>query len=292
MPLLLRWRQPSWLRWRLLLGIALLVIFDVWMHRRRLAMARPASNLYSPFHVGFQEQPFLNDQPWESDFVAAATEALAEDGSGATASLETISPEMCGYPDWIDRSKARSRMLAFQRQGVRYAGDEIHHHKRRSQSGFSYTHAPFVEMNRHRNRHDYAMALWRDEATAPSLFHKLSRYKTERRLPGSALWTAMMSPTLSPLGYVHDTLHKLVPTVHGQLDEPDRGSWDVVAAVPTGPGRYGEPASTASHQEDRHMSQSQFERGDNVIVEAFRLVSAGLEARGGLAGFIQGSPFH
>lgn len=92
---LLRWRQPSWLRWRLLLGITLLVIVDVWMHRRRLAIARPASNLDPSFLLGCQE----------SDFEAAVTEAAAKDGSVARVGFETISPEMWRYPDWIDRTK-------------------------------------------------------------------------------------------------------------------------------------------------------------------------------------------
>ncbi|KAF4587256.1 glycosyl transferase [Ophiocordyceps camponoti-floridani] len=179
---LLRWRQPSWLRWRLLLGITLLVIVDVWMHRRRLAIARPASNLDPSFLLGCQE----------SDFEAAVTEAAAKDGS-----------------------VARNR-------GVWCAGDEGYHHMCRFPSDFVYHHStrrdykrywrvnpditfscvitydPFVRMERRRKRHSYTMALWEGEATAPSLSHKLSRYKTERRLFGSALWTAMTGSSFLP----------------------------------------------------------------------------------------------
>ncbi|RDA83120.1 hypothetical protein CP532_0880 [Ophiocordyceps camponoti-leonardi (nom. inval.)] len=262
---LLRWRQPVWLRWRLLLGIALLVILDVWTHRRRLAVTRPKTNLDPPFHVGCQEPVlngsarapavlamlarnsdldgavasvqsvqrqfnrhfsypwvFLNDKSWEPEFVAAVSKAVTEDGSGAKASFETIPADMWGYPDWIDQNKARSSMLKMQSRGVRYAGDESYHHMCRFQSGFFYDHPalsgykwywrvepsisftsaitydPFVEMERHRKRYGYTMAMWEGDKTAPSLFHKLSHYKTERRLAGSALWTAMMSPSFLP----------------------------------------------------------------------------------------------
>ncbi|KAM4059777.1 glycolipid 2-alpha-mannosyltransferase [Hirsutella rhossiliensis] len=165
---------------------------------------------------------FLNDEPWSREFVAAVGDAVAEDAGGAAASFETIPADMWGYPDWVDRDEARRRMLEMQSRGVKYAGKESYHHMCRFNSGFFYDHPalsdykwywrvepdisltcavtydPFVEMERHGKRYGYTMALKEIPATAPSLFGRLARYRADRQIPASPLWTAMTEPSWLP----------------------------------------------------------------------------------------------
>ncbi|KJZ78732.1 hypothetical protein HIM_02123 [Hirsutella minnesotensis 3608] len=165
---------------------------------------------------------FLNDEPWTSEFEATVRAAVEEGGGGAKASFETIPAHMWGYPSWVDRSKAGQDMREMEERGIKYAGKESYHHMCRFNSGFFFDHPavrrykwywrvepdvsftcditydPFVEMERNGKRYGFTMALWEVPETAPSLFRKISEYKTRKGLAASALWTAMMDPSYLP----------------------------------------------------------------------------------------------
>ena len=73
---------------------------------------------------------FLNDDPWEQDFI----DALSKVASGKT-QFEVISHGMWGFPDWMDKEDARRRMKQQEARGVMYAGMESYHHMCRFNSG-------------------------------------------------------------------------------------------------------------------------------------------------------------
>jgi mannosyltransferase len=78
---------------------------------------------------------FLNNEPWSKEFIAKATKAVSQDGSGATAKFETIPANMWGYPSWVDKSKSQHNMKVLESKGIKYAGKEDYHHMCRFSSG-------------------------------------------------------------------------------------------------------------------------------------------------------------
>lgn len=60
------------------------------------------------------------------------------------------------------------------------------------------TYDPFTEMERHNKRYGYVIALWELGTTVPSLMGQLSKYKTDRRIHTTSLWTALMAPSYLP----------------------------------------------------------------------------------------------
>jgi mannosyltransferase len=60
------------------------------------------------------------------------------------------------------------------------------------------TYDPFVSMQTHKKRYGYNIALWERGQTVPSLFRKLSDYKSAHYLPTSPLWTAMIDASYMP----------------------------------------------------------------------------------------------
>lgn len=53
-------------------------------------------------------------------------------------------------------------------------------------------------MRRNKKRYAYTIALWERGKTVPSLFRKLSDYKTTRAIQTSPLWTALHDPSFAP----------------------------------------------------------------------------------------------
>jgi mannosyltransferase len=53
-------------------------------------------------------------------------------------------------------------------------------------------------MERHKKRYGYTIALWERGRTVPSLFRKLSDYKSHYGIPTSTLWTAMIDASWMP----------------------------------------------------------------------------------------------
>ena len=60
------------------------------------------------------------------------------------------------------------------------------------------TYDPFVEMERHKKRYGYVVALWEVPNTIPSLFRKLSQFKSHFQIPTTSLWTAITDPSYVP----------------------------------------------------------------------------------------------
>jgi mannosyltransferase len=161
--------------WKILSLVVLLMLLELVFHIRSFTIARPATDLDRPFHVGCQE-PLLNTAPRanatlvmlarNSDLDGAVhsvrsvqrqfnghfnypwvflnnepwseefVTAVREAGAGSDAVFETIPASMWGYPAWINKDMARERMDDMQRQGgIPYAGNDNYHHMCRFQSG-------------------------------------------------------------------------------------------------------------------------------------------------------------
>lgn len=83
------------------------------------------------FHYPFV---FLNDEPWDGDFVAAASAAV----SGG-ARFEVVPKEEWTFPAWVDVQDARRSIAEQGRWGVMYGGKESYHHMCRFFSGWVVT---------------------------------------------------------------------------------------------------------------------------------------------------------
>jgi hypothetical protein len=57
-------------------------------------------------------------------------------GDGASVKFEVIPKEMWGYPEWIDKEKARKSMQDMKDRKIQYGGVESYHHMCRFQSGY------------------------------------------------------------------------------------------------------------------------------------------------------------
>ncbi|KAH7361214.1 glycolipid 2-alpha-mannosyltransferase-domain-containing protein [Pyrenochaeta sp. MPI-SDFR-AT-0127] len=168
------------LHWKLILGIALLMLVEVCVHIKSYSIIRPPTNLDPPFNTGCRDAPYnttarsnstllmlarnsevdgavhsvrsvqeqFNDHfayPW----VFLNDEEWSEEfkdkvsnavGEGSIAKFDVIPKHMWGYPEWIDQDKSRRSMDDMERNGIMYAGKESYHHMCRFQSGFFYDH--------------------------------------------------------------------------------------------------------------------------------------------------------
>lgn len=73
---------------------------------------------------------FLNDEPWDDEFVRV----LNATASG-NAVFEQIPAGFWGFPDWIDKDKAKASMAEQGARHIHYAGKESYHHMCRFYSG-------------------------------------------------------------------------------------------------------------------------------------------------------------
>jgi len=163
---------------------------------------------------------FLNDQPWEQDFISALTAA-----SSASLSFEIIPPSMWSYPAHIDQPHALKCMAAQKAKGLPYADLESYHHMCRFNSGplFSHpallpydwywriepdvtftcaiTYDPFRFMRQHNKTYGYTIALWEVGSTCPSIFRTTTTYREAHlsHLSTSPLWTSMLDASWAPL---------------------------------------------------------------------------------------------
>ncbi|EMD96245.1 glycosyltransferase family 15 protein [Bipolaris maydis ATCC 48331] len=167
---------------------------------------------------------FLNDKPWSEEFKEKVGAAVQNTSATGRVSVEfnTIPEAVWGFPSWIDQDRARRNMKAMQEDNIQYAAKEGYHHMCRFQSGFFHKHPsllpykyywrvepsisftcaitydPFSYMRRNRKRYAYTTALWERGKTVPSLFRKLSDYKSTNAIPTSPLWTALHDPSFAP----------------------------------------------------------------------------------------------
>jgi mannosyltransferase len=75
---------------------------------------------------------FLNDEEWSEEFREEVGEAVG----GADVNFEVIPKEMWGYPEWIDKERARKSMQDMEDRKIQYGGMESYHHMCRFQSGY------------------------------------------------------------------------------------------------------------------------------------------------------------
>jgi mannosyltransferase len=156
------------------LAVCLLVVGEVLWHIHSFQVPRPSRPLDAPFSVQCQEPitngprenaafvmlarnkelegalqaitslerqfnrwfhypiVFINDVPWERDFI----DALSKAASGKV-QFETIGNDtgMWGFPDWMDKDRARASMKLQEKNKVLYGGMESYHHMCRYNSG-------------------------------------------------------------------------------------------------------------------------------------------------------------
>jgi mannosyltransferase len=74
---------------------------------------------------------FLNDEEWSEEFKEEVGEAVR----GADVKFEVIPKEMWGYPEGIDRERARKSMQEMEDMKIQYGSLESYHHMCRFQSG-------------------------------------------------------------------------------------------------------------------------------------------------------------
>jgi mannosyltransferase len=159
---------------------------------------------------------FLNNEPWDTRFVEALTNATSGE-----VTFDVIPKHMWSIPDWIDSEAARAGMRQQEDNLIIHGGQESYHHMCRFYSGMFYdlpslqkyrwywrvepnvdftcsiTYDPFIEMEKRGKRYGYTIALWEIGKTVPSLFGLVSRYKEKHRL-GTDMWKAMLDAAWLP----------------------------------------------------------------------------------------------
>ncbi|KAL5392314.1 hypothetical protein DPSP01_000828 [Paraphaeosphaeria sporulosa] len=150
---------------------------------------------------------FLND----GDFNETFREAVEKHAS-AKVEWGKISPEMWGFPDWVDAAVAKE---GIQKQGdaaVMYGGEESYHKMCRFYSGFFYKHEllqkyewywrlepeikyfcditydPFQHMIRNNKTYGFTIAIKELRETVPNLFRYASAYRRKHNLKSRGLW--------------------------------------------------------------------------------------------------------
>ncbi|CAF9928331.1 MAG: hypothetical protein GOMPHAMPRED_004655 [Gomphillus americanus] len=160
---------------------------------------------------------FLNDEPFNSTF----TTALSSVSSGEV-TFATIPRGMWSMPSQLNNERAQKAMVFQKDHKVPYGGMESYHHMCRFNSGFFYdmaelqkyrwywriepnvrftcdiTYDPFIEMQRAGKKYGYIIALWELIGTAPTLYRKLSDYKTLHSFPTTRLWSALIKRSIAP----------------------------------------------------------------------------------------------
>ncbi|KAJ8613176.1 hypothetical protein MRB53_037042 [Persea americana] len=160
---------------------------------------------------------FLNDKPWDQDFLNSLAPLVSGD-----VRFETIDPAHWGYPPWIDQEKARKHMLLDQMGGVPYGGNESYHHMCRYNSGFFFDHPalleyswywriepniwfpcaitydPFRKMAESKKKYGHTMALWEVGNTTASLFSHVSAYRDSLKQPLTDFWRSVVNPSWMP----------------------------------------------------------------------------------------------
>ena len=160
---------------------------------------------------------FLNEQTFNSTFKRALT---AESSGPVT--FATIPPSMWTIPPFLDRTAVHKAITRQGASGMPYGGLESYHHMCRFNSGFFFdipslsaykwywriepdirltchiTYDPFIEMQAHKKKYGYIIALWELTPTIPTLYRKLSDYKARHNIPSTRLWNLLLQPNPLP----------------------------------------------------------------------------------------------
>ncbi|KAF2748892.1 glycosyltransferase family 15 protein [Sporormia fimetaria CBS 119925] len=150
---------------------------------------------------------FLNDGEFNSTFKEAVlnhTSSLVEWGK--------ISPEMWGFPDWVDDAVAKEGIAKQGDAAIMYGGMESYHHMCRFYSGMFYKHEllqkyewywrlepeikyfcditydPFIHMIRNKKTYGFVIAVKELVETVPNIFRYASAYKRANNLTSKGLW--------------------------------------------------------------------------------------------------------
>jgi mannosyltransferase len=159
---------------------------------------------------------FLNDEPWDADFIKALTNATS-----GKVTFDVIPEHMWSIPEWIDPKAVKEAMQKQKDNSILHGGEQSYHHMCRFYSGMFYdvpsiqqyrwywrvepdaeftcsiTYDPFIEMEKRGKKYGYTIALWEIGKTAPSLFRLVSQYKEQHHL-GTSMWKAMVDAAWLP----------------------------------------------------------------------------------------------
>ncbi|KAL5598701.1 hypothetical protein BROUX41_003386 [Berkeleyomyces rouxiae] len=150
---------------------------------------------------------FLNDGEFNQTFkdvVRQYTKSKVEFG--------TVSPDMWGFPDWIDPKVAKEGIAKQGDSAVMYGGMESYHSMCRFYSGFFYKHEllhkyewywrlepeikyfcditydPFIKMMESNKTYGFTIAIKELRETVPNLFRYASAYKRKNNIKSQGLW--------------------------------------------------------------------------------------------------------
>jgi len=160
---------------------------------------------------------FLNDGEFNTTFKEVITNYTS-----APVEFGKITPDMWGYPDWVDKDVAREGIRKQGDQAIMYGGMESYHHMCRFYSGFFYKHPlldkykwywrlepeikyfcditydPFIHMERMNKTYGFTIAVKELKETVPNIFRYASAYKRMNNITSQGLWEMFVEKKKEP----------------------------------------------------------------------------------------------
>ncbi|CAI6332765.1 unnamed protein product [Periconia digitata] len=183
---------------------------------------------------------FLNDGDFNQTFIDTV-----ENYTSAAVEWGKITPDMWGFPDWVDPAVAKEGIRKQGDAAIMYGGMESYHHMCRFYSGFFYKHEllqkyewywrlepdikyfcditydPFIHMKRHKKTYGFTIAVKELRETVPNIFRYASAYKRMNNMTSKGLWEMFVEkPKESQETELPklDVKHKQKPLPEGVLD--------------------------------------------------------------------------
>ncbi|PVI01062.1 glycosyltransferase family 15 protein [Periconia macrospinosa] len=150
---------------------------------------------------------FLNDGEFNRTFIETV-----ENYTSAKVEWGKITPDMWGFPDWVDHAVAKEGIRKQDDAAIMYGGMESYHHMCRFYSGFFYKHEllqkyewywrlepdikyfcditydPFIHMQRNKKTYGFTIAVKELRETVPNIFRYASAYKRMNNITSKGLW--------------------------------------------------------------------------------------------------------
>ncbi|KAF2643982.1 glycosyl transferase [Massarina eburnea CBS 473.64] len=150
---------------------------------------------------------FLNDGDFNKTFIETV-----ENHTSAKVEWGKITPDMWGFPDWVDPAVAQEGIRKQGDAAIMYGGMESYHHMCRFYSGYFYKHEllqkyewywrlepeikyfcditydPFIHMQRNKKTYGFTIAVKELRETVPNIFRYASAYKRMNNITSQGLW--------------------------------------------------------------------------------------------------------
>ncbi|KAF2278660.1 glycosyl transferase [Westerdykella ornata] len=180
---------------------------------------------------------FLNDGEFNETF----KETVLKHAS-APVEWGKISPEMWGFPDWVDPAVAKEGIAKQGDAAIMYGGMESYHHMCRFYSGMFYKHEllqkyewywrlepeikyfcditydPFIHMIREKKTYGFVIAVKELKETVPNIFRYASAYMRVNNLTSKGLWEMFVEKPEKPEDAAKDKKKKKKPPPQGILN--------------------------------------------------------------------------